>query len=120
MNEYVRTRLADIFGVEIPAWNDGLTHGGSNGSEDDGEGDGDDDKVRPGGFGKGEMVYPSDEMLYDPDKREHVNYGELLEEYYSRVLEQIRDNEFSEELEQSIREYFEILLIGSKQDKENQ
>ncbi len=120
MNEYVRTRLADIFGVAIPAWNDGLTHGGSNGSEDDGEGDGDDDKVRPGGFGKGEMVYPSDEMLYDPDKREHVNYGELLEEYYSRVLEQIRDNEFSEELEQSIREYFEILLIGSKQDKENQ
>ncbi len=113
-------RLLTIFGLkteDLPA--DMLTDpddpsvGGSTDKDDD-----EDDKVHAGGLGTGEMIYGSNDMIYDPETGKYVPYGEVLKHYYDRITEQLVDGNLSPELEELLSDYFAILFNGdpSKQD----
>ena len=113
MDLYVRQRLSTIFGVslaEIGELNDDLTPE-SNKTDDDFTTGGD---ATQGGFGSGEEIFGSKDLIYDPDLREQVEYGKVFSEYYSKVDDRIKSGELSQELVDFIEEYFKILLNGTK------
>lgn len=110
MDEFIRNRLAEIFGLassELP----------SEGAfpEDSGNGDnsGGDENTGSGGYGDGNIKYGSDDLIYYPDEREYVEYGKVLAEYEAKVKELINNGAVSEELAQYISQYFEILYSGN-------
>ena len=79
--------------------------------------DKDDDKeVGEGGYGSGETVYGSDDIVLDPITGEHVKYGDLINTYYAMVTEALTSGEVSEEVEQLINQYFSHLFNGAKQE----
>ena len=105
MNKYVTNRVRTVFGLEIPA-DDAFTLNGGGSSDDDQQQD------NGGGYGSGNVLYGSDDEVYDPDSGEYVPYGELLNKYYAIVQELMRSGEMTEEQANVVREYFEILFSG--------
>lgn len=106
--DMVVRELMYIFGVsanELPQ-EERPGYGGSSG---DSSSDDTSDKGDDGGLGGGEIVYGSNDQIYCPDKGAYVSYGEVLNAYFGRVEEQIRDGNTPETLEQFIREYFDAL-----------
>ncbi len=107
-------RLLTIFGlktddlpVDLLADPEDPNAGGSTDKEDDEE-----DKVHSGGLGTGEMIYGSNDMIYDPETGKYVPYGEVLKDYYARITEQLMDGKLSPELEELLSDYFAILFNG--------
>lgn len=76
---------------------------------DPGEQETDETKDNGGGLGTGDMLYGSNEPIYDPGKDAYVVYGEVLNEYYARISEMLVDGSLSPELEEMITRYFESL-----------
>ncbi len=63
----------------------------------------------PQGIGSGERTDPTmTEGIYDPISGS-VTYGEVFAAYYSEYLQAISGGEFSEEIEEIMKEYFESL-----------
>lgn len=69
-----------------------------------------------GGYGTGETIYGSDDLIYDPDSGEYVKYGELLNRYYAIMQEYLRSGTLTPEQETHIRAYFETLFSGFAED----
>lgn len=114
-DEYVRRRLAQIFGIsvdELPSQKSGVTELDEKKDDDDG--------TNSGGHGKGDEVYGSNELVYDPDAGEYVVYGTYINQYYASVTEQLLSGEMSESLQENIKNYFSILYSGTKNDKEDE
>ena len=111
-------RLMDIFGIaesELPkeALPDNKNQG-EDGEYDDKE---DDDKpLEDGGYGSGEVVFGSDDMIYYPEEERYVSYGEVINLYYAMVSEKLMDGRVPESLQQFITDYFDILYDGSKKE----
>ena len=116
INEFIRSRLAAIFDLpaelvprltlEVTGVNDESLPVDPNGSGS-------------GGGGSGNILYGSDDFVFDPDSGELVQYGEILNESYARVIEQLREREnMPEELRASIYKYFEILFGAIKETEE--
>lgn len=112
INLYIADRLRVIFGLSIPADENFVpiySNGNSGGNENEGP--------TQGGYGKGDMLYGSDDAVYDPSTGEYVKYGELFNDYYAIVEELLREGNLTEEQQAVIRAYFEILLSGLKEEE---
>ncbi len=100
MKDYVLTALGEIFGVNPPQ---------------DGEEEEDKDPSGEGGGGSGNMEYPNQGEILNPDNGEYVPYYELLNEYYLRILEALEADEASDDpqipeaVRAQIKAYFEAL-----------
>ncbi len=117
MREFVRERLAEIFEIpsaqlpgneQEPGTQPG-TSPGEPGSEKPSEG---------GGYGRGDILYGSDSKVYDPYNNKFVIYGDVINEYYAMILEQIANGTFSEESEKLISDYFGHLFSGIEDDED--
>lgn len=123
MDVFTRRKLADIFGLdysELPElpYDDSENGEGSGGSGNEGEGGiKDPEGGNQGGMGDGNEIYGSDDLIYNPDTGEFVKYGELLEEYHSKVLYLLMNGDWSDETKRYIEKYYEILFGGVKQDE---
>lgn len=130
MDEFVRLRLAQIFGISestLPPVGEGSSQGGNQSGGNTGNEPGgaeDDDKTAEGGYSSEKIKYGSDDVIYDHDRGELVLYGEYLNIYRARVEGQIKEliekGEYSEELDEIINAYFEILRGGIKEEENNQ
>ena len=106
--------LLSIFGIkasEVPE------HVFNDPEDPRGEGDyrpeDDMDKIHAGGIGTGELIFGSDDTVYDPDTGTYVSYGEILNRYYARVTELLVDGRLTPEMERAVSDYFAILFDGS-------
>ncbi|MBQ8416264.1 MAG: hypothetical protein IJX13_05130, partial [Clostridia bacterium] len=108
MGEHVVAELMDIFDLteeDLPEADED--------SSDSSEGENDkkdEEIVGEGGIGTGEMLFGSDDTVYDPDGHTHVKYGDVIFDYYALVLDAIQNGDLSEEWKQYIGDYFAALL----------
>ena len=72
------------------------------------------DHINSGGIGTGEMIFGSNDTVYDPNREAYVAYGEVLKEYYARITELLVDGNLTPELEEALNDYFAILFNGSE------
>ena len=109
----VINRLVEIFGItELP---EGVLDSDSdNRFNDSGEEDKEKFEGEDGGAGSGEMVYAGDDFIYDPDLDEHVQYGSVINDFYSKVADKFMNSQVSETLEKYISDYFSSLYDGSE------
>ncbi|MDE6868473.1 MAG: hypothetical protein K2J83_04950 [Clostridia bacterium] len=121
MDEYIRERLAVVFGYPsnnlptvIPELKKPADPDAPPDNDDDNNGD------NSGGLGDGDMKYGSDDIIYDPDKG-YVSYGDVINEYYSRLLGQIIDGSIPEDIAGILTNYFDMLMSGieNKDDGNN-
>lgn len=78
-----------------------------------------------GGYGGGENIFGSDDIVIDKDKEPagnvdniNVEYGEVIANYESKITEMLRNGEISEELAEILRKYYSVLLTpqGNQQN----
>lgn len=111
---YTRQKFADIFandGVSLKDLDElyydlplELVNG------DDGSGSPGD--PNQGGFGNGDEIFGSKDLIYDTELGEQIEYGKVFQNYYSKVDDRIK--ELPQDLVDFINEYFKILLNGIK------
>lgn len=111
--------LLSIFGIkasEVPEhiFNDPEDPRG----EEDYEPEDDPDQIHAGGLGSGEMIFGSNDTIYDPDREAYVTYGEVIKEYYAKISELLVDGKLPAELEDALNDYFAI-LFKAPTDEEN-
>ena len=82
---------------------------------DDDDGD-EEDKGQEGGIGNMEMLYGSDDVIYDPVQNTYVKYGDVINGYYAAVSEKIIDGKIPDTLQQYITHYFDTLYDGSEKE----
>lgn len=80
--------------------------------QDDPNVDDPDNPMDSGGLGTGEVIYGSNDLVFDPDTNTYRPYGELLSEYFAKASELMADGKTSEEIEAMAKEYFEALFGG--------
>ncbi len=114
----VTTRLADLFGIidEDLKGEEGApdielrppvdTDGSDDTLPDD---DDNQDKPNTGAPGTGNVIYGSNDKIYDPNSNEYVTYGELLAEYNARANEKLREGDMPPELIKFAEKYFAVL-----------
>ncbi len=67
------------------------------------------------GAGSGDIIYSSDDLIYDPLTGKYVTYGEIIAYYYSQVIDGMEESEIPEDLEKLIYDYFSSLYFdGNK------
>ena len=106
--------LLSIFGIkasEVPE--DAFNHPDAPGTEGDYKPEDDVDKIHAGGIGTGEMIFGSDDTVYDPETGTYVPYGEIIDRYYARITELFADGRLTPEMEKAVSDYFAILFDGS-------
>lgn len=112
VTEYETNRLCAIFGIKLSNSDNPDDGGGSSNPDDDEPGS--------GGWGEGGVNYGSDDVIFFPEgddgKGIYVQYGEVYNEYYSKVNSLLHSGDISEEAQRFIREYFTILNRGIKED----
>ncbi len=109
--EGAMTKLADLFGVPLPQFKrpNLYSAGGSSGGDSMGDGSG-------GSIGGGDVVYGSNDVVFDPVTGQYVEYGKIIAEYNRLMLGKLQDGKLSEEDKLAIQKYFDI-LYGGFQDK---
>lgn len=118
-NDTIYTLLS-IFGIkatEVPE------HVFNDPDDPRGEGDydpGDDmDKIHAGGLGSAEMIFGSDDTVYDPDSGTYVTYGEVINGYFARITEMLVDGSLTPELEKMLSDYYAYLFNGTENKESN-
>ncbi len=110
-------RLMEIFSItedELPAEEQVQLPSKDDEPEDD---DGDEeDKGSEGGIGNMEVLFGSDDVIFDPLKNEYVKYGDVINDYYAAVSEKIIDGKIPDTLEQYITDYFTTLYDGTEKE----
>lgn len=113
MDEFVRLNLKNIFSLTdedlppLPYEIIGTNEGGGDQTENpDGS----------GGFGDGNKLLGSDEVVFDPDKEEYVKYSEIIDKYYADIMNDILNGKVPEDLEDYLNLYYEYLYSGFKKD----
>lgn len=113
MDEYIRTRLAEIFNLrnsELPSNSDVSPSRPSNGGEN---GDNGEENNNGGGGGGGGSNLGSDDLVYSYKYDKLVKYSEVIDEYNQEMRERIERGEATEEMAEYIKKYFEILYTGN-------
>ena len=64
-----------------------------------------------GGIGTG-TVYGSDDLVLDPFTDRYVEYGTILDKYYSLMFGKTEDGDYTDEEIAALKKYFEILYGG--------
>lgn len=116
--DMVVTTLMAVFELseeDIPAEQRPQNKPQQGGDQDDKE----DEEIKDaqGGISDGELLFGSDDMIFDHYTNQQVKYGEVLLDYYKTVSDKTLSGTPSPELEQFINDYFKTLFDGS--DKEN-
>ncbi len=109
--------LKSIFGIPESALPEGLLDKPYDPAEEgeyDPE-DSDDEHNDSGGLGSGEVLFGSNDTIYDPDAGAYVTYGEVLRRYHATVLELIGGGNLPPELEDMLHDYFAKLSDGGEQ-----
>ena len=117
MNVFIRQKLAVIFDLsyeELPEMNDAYLNGGGEIGDPDEEDPDNNQGDGGGGIGDNEEKYGGDDLIFNPDTREHEKYGNVLDEYYAKALDRILSGEIPQETAQYILDYFDILYSGIK------
>lgn len=83
---------------------------------DDDEVEEPDGSISSGGLGTGDVIYGSNDLIFDPYTNTYRPYGEVINEYFAKANEQITDGKMSDELAEALNEYFSILFGGTKND----
>jgi hypothetical protein len=112
------TRLMEIFNIsedELPE--EEKTQLPDSGDKEEDNEKNEEEKGDQGGLGEGNVLYGSDDVIFDPVKNEHVKYGDVINEYFAAVSEKIINGQIPDTLEQFISDYFKTLYDGS--EKEN-
>lgn len=110
-------RLMEIFGIsedELPE--EEKQQLPSEDAQPDDEDQDEEDKGTEGGIGNQEVLYGSDDTIFDPVKNEYVKYGDVINEYFAAVSEKIIDGQIPDTLEQFISDYFATLYDGSEKE----
>lgn len=115
VGEYAVNKLIEIFGLsraDLPAE---LLPNRHQVKPEDGDYDSSDPDKESGvgGGGSGDMIYGSDDLIYDPEAGEYRPYGEVINSYYARISELILDGTLTEELEELLTEYYALLYNGA-------
>lgn len=119
MNAYVRVRLAAIFNIPESAFpkikipeslESGSTTPGTDPGDTEQNGGGDSDK---------EHLRGGNEQIYYAPEEQYVKYAEKLGEYNAKMLEYLRSGEISEEMQNYIRAYFDILYSNIQEQNAN-
>ena len=66
-----------------------------------------------GGLGTGDVIYGSNDLVFDPYTGTYRPYGEIINDYFIKANEQITDGKTSEEIADAVEEYFDILFGGN-------
>lgn len=121
VGERIRNELMRIFGImrsELPA--DVLNKYDMNGNpieDEEYEEDDYDQELGDGGAGSGEIIYGSNDVIYDPDLNQYVQYGEVMNTYAAQI-EKLHDaGVISDEIYDFMTYYF-AALAGSLEDKQ--
>lgn len=127
MDEFVRYRLSNIFGIYLGT-NDEVAPAPTK----DGNGSNNNNKEEGyGGYGDGIHRYGSDDEILDPDSGESKKYGDpvnpenaeytFYHKYYDRVKEYLddKDNPLPDGVAQYIEQYFAYLNNGMEKDKKD-
>lgn len=69
-----------------------------------------------GGLGTGEVIYGSNDLVFDPYTGTYRPYGEIINDYFVKANEQITDGKTSDEIADAVEEYFDILFGGANKD----
>ncbi len=80
---------------------------------EDGEGEEPDKNIGSGGLGTGDVIYGSNDLVFDPDTNTHRPLGEILGDYFAKANEKITDGKASDELSDAAEEYFGSLFDGA-------
>ena len=72
------------------------------------------DPLHSGGHGSGDVIYGSDDTIYDPETGTHVTYGEVIQRYYAKISGYLMGGETPEEIEAILNDYFAALLSGTQ------
>ena len=74
--------------------------------------------IGSGGLGTGDVIYGSDDLVFDPDTNTYRPFGELLNEYFAKANEQITDGKTSDKTSDAAEDYFGT-LFGSAANNDN-
>ncbi len=111
----VTSRLCALFGIlqsDLDAESDEPIEIEPPAADDDGSEEDGSDKEEPdkdmdsGGLGTGEMIYGSNDMIYDYRTNTYIHFGELLAEYRARANEKVNDGKFEEDFAEFVKSYF--------------
>ncbi len=120
--EYITTRLMEIFGLTK---NDVFGDDESQVTNPETPEPDDDDKQNEGGMGSGNTIFGSNELVYYPKLDIITEYGTAIDgsttvigEYYARVIEAIMNGNYSPEVAEYLRNYFNHLYNTSENEGE--
>ncbi len=120
--EYITTRLMEIFGItkkDVFGDDEGQVTNPEIPAPDN------DDKQNEGGMGSGNTIFGSNELVYYPKLDIITEYGTAIDEsttvigeYYARVIEAIMNGNYSQEVAEYLRDYFNHLYNASENEGE--
>lgn len=112
--EYAMTKLKELFGYALPRFERPNFYATSDGdTPPDGESGAPSKPVTPG-----DTVYGSNDLVLDPMTNGYVEYGTILDKYYSLMFGKVQDGNYTEEEKEAMQKYFEILYGESKKEGE--
>lgn len=117
----VISRLCNLFGItegdittvdpdsdiEIGKQPDGTVEPPPDGEEPDGN-------IGSGGLGTGDVIYGSNDLIFDPYTNTYRPYGEVINDYFAKANEQITDGKTSEDIADAAEKYFDALFSGTE------
>ena len=77
------------------------------------EDDENNNQANSGGLGTGEVIYGSNDLVFDPYTNTYRPYGEIINDYFVKANEQITDGKTSDEISDAVEEYFDALFGGA-------
>ena len=110
IKETVVQKLMQMFGISKSDLPKDVVNN-SSGQGDSGEGvlPDPDEPLHGGGVADGDMIYNSDDLVYDPETNTYVTYGTLLNAAYGKFLELKDQGALTPEEEKLIADYFNRL-----------
>lgn len=108
--EIPKSMIPPLLGDALPTLS---TSEGEGGSGDDTE------NGASGGYGEGNELFGSNDLIYDPfseDGAKYVLYGEAYDDYYKTIEAILLDESVSTEAKEILREYFRKLSDGTKKN----
>ncbi|MBQ8720525.1 MAG: hypothetical protein IJY65_05790 [Clostridia bacterium] len=73
-----------------------------------------------GGAAGGELLYGSDEEIFDYKRGEYVKYGEVFNDYYKIIIEITQDEDMDPNLKAALLKYFSNLANGLQTENKEQ
>lgn len=113
--EYAMTSISNIFNYDIPSFKRPQLYGFDGGQDGSGMTDG----PGSGSIGNG-TIYGSNDLVYDPIEGKYVEYGTILDRYYSIMFGKLQGEGYTEDEKQAMEKYFSILYGDAKEEKEDE